>query len=448
MNKQLQNSGRKPKPGTSLADTHPELARQAVSTDCSTLTAGSGKSILWSCSRGHQWTARVLNRTINGSGCPYCANKKVLKGFNDLASSFPDLANEAFGWDPTTLTAGSDKKKIWRCSHGHKWSATVKSRTNISQRNGCPICTNKKIQVGTNDLKSTHPLIALEAHQWDPATVTAGSHSKKKWICGLGHEWTTSVRERTLQKSSCPTCGNRKVLAGFNDLATTHPLVAAESLGWDPTTLTAGSDKKKIWRCSHGHKWSATVKSRALTGNSCPYCGGKKVLPGFNDLATTHPLVAAEALGWDPTTLTAGSHKIRKWKCSEGHIWSAAVLNRTSQNPSGCPSCASSGFNPSEPGFLYFLRHDSLWLFQIGITNNPAVRVSKHKRGGWELIQVRGPMDGQTARDLETRILRALRLNGAKFANESGFERFDGWTEAWTQISLQAASIAELLQLQ
>jgi hypothetical protein len=238
------------------------------------------------------------------------------------------------------------------------------------------------------------------------------------------------------------------VLPGFNDLATTHPLVAAEALGWDPTTVTAGSERRREWKCSNGHKWSAAVKSRALTGNGCPYCGGKKVLAGFNDLATTHPLVAAEALGWDPTTLTAGSHKIRKWKCSEGHIWSAAVLNRTSQNPSGCPSCASSGFNPSEPGFLYFLRHDSLWLFQIGITNNPAVRVSKHKRGGWELIQVRGPMDGQTARDLETRILRALRLNGAKFANESGFERFDGWTEAWTQISLQAASIAELLQLQ
>ncbi len=38
--------------------------------------------------------------------------------------------------------------------------------------------------------------------------------------------------------------------------------------------------------------------SRASEGVGCPYCAGTAVLPGFNDLATTHPDLSSE---WHPT---------------------------------------------------------------------------------------------------------------------------------------------------
>ena len=52
------------------------------------------KKIIWKCKHGHEWEASVKSRTINGTGCPYCSHNKVLAGFNDLASQYPDIAAE------------------------------------------------------------------------------------------------------------------------------------------------------------------------------------------------------------------------------------------------------------------------------------------------------------------------------------------------------------------
>ena len=60
-----------------------------------TLRPNSHRVVWWRCEKGHVWRAAVKSRT-GGSGCPYCANRAVLPGENDLASQFPKLAAE---WD-------------------------------------------------------------------------------------------------------------------------------------------------------------------------------------------------------------------------------------------------------------------------------------------------------------------------------------------------------------
>ena len=45
-----------------------------------------------------------------------------------------------------------------------------------------------------------------------------------------------------------------------------------------------------------------------------------KISIGINDLVTTHPEIAKQALNWDPTTVTAGSGKKEKWICQKNHI--------------------------------------------------------------------------------------------------------------------------------
>ena len=42
----------------------------------------------------HEWIATVKSRSINRTGCPYCSHNKVLAGFNDLATLFPEVADE------------------------------------------------------------------------------------------------------------------------------------------------------------------------------------------------------------------------------------------------------------------------------------------------------------------------------------------------------------------
>ncbi|MBE7011949.1 MAG: hypothetical protein E7415_04685 [Ruminococcaceae bacterium] len=113
-------------------------------------------------------------------------------------------------------------------------------------------------------------------------------------------------------------------------------------LGFNPNTLSLGSGKNAWWKCSKGHEWQAVIKNRTL-GRECPYCSGKKVLKGYNDLQSINPTLATE---WNyekngdlkPQNFTANSGQKVWWKCSKGHEWQAIIANRN--RGSSCPYCS------------------------------------------------------------------------------------------------------------
>ena len=423
---------------TDLATINPELAMEADGWDPTTVTSKSGQKVRWKCNLGHSWEAAVSSRA-NGSGCPYCASQKVLIGFNDLASFAPEIAMEADGWDPTTVTSKSGQKVRWKCNLGHSWEAAVSSRVGGT---GCPTCSNRKVLIGYNDLATTHPELASQADGWDPTTTTAGSEDKKRWRCSMGHVWNATPANRQ-KGAGCLICCNRQVLVGFNDLSTLFPNIAKSAYNWDPQTATPKSGKKAQWKCELGHIWTAVIASRT-NGHGCPLCSGHSVITGINDLATINPELAAQADGWDPTLVMPGTPKKLAWICSEGHKWSAAVSSRSRGN--GCPLCASHGFKPAEPGWLYLVFSDSLEMFQIGISNVPERRLAEHHKNGFDrVLDLRGPMDGIIAQHLEREFLAALSKRKAIFANKAGLEKFDGYTESWTESSLNVTSIKQLL---
>jgi hypothetical protein len=434
-------SGNKVQAGfNDLATTNPELAEQANGWDPTTLSAGSSRKVGWKCELGHEWKAQVANRSL-GDGCPVCSGRKVQAGFNDLATTNPKLAALADGWDPTTVTAGSNIRVKWKCELGHKSVAPVNQRSQY----GCPVCSGHKVLAGFNDLATTNPKLAAQADGWDPTTLSAGSSRKVGWKCELGHEWNAMVASRAAGRG-CAFCSGRAVLAGFNDLATTNPKLAALADGWDPSTLTSYSNEKVQWKCELGHKSITTVGSRSA-GFGCPVCANQEILVGYNDLATTNPELAAQADGWDPTTVTAGNGKKKKWKCEFGHTWKTSPNARTlfTVSTSGCPSCTKFGFDPNKNGWLYFIDNDEIQMFQIGISNVPENRLSQHSKRGWEVIELRGPMDGHLTQKLETDCLHELEKRGAILGHKAGIEKFDGYSEAWTKSSLNVTSIKQLL---
>ena len=421
-----------------LAFRNPTLAAQAFDWDPSTVTPNTHTKKLWQCPLGHKWEAAVSQRS-SGTSCPICSGHKVLIGFNDLATVNPTLAAEAVNWDPATITQYSSSVKLWRCEFGHKWKALVSDR---SAGHGCPICSGNKVLKGFNDLASISPLVATQAFGWDPSTVTKSSMAKKDWLCEQGHKYKATIATR-YQGHGCSICTGQEVLKGFNDLETVNPLLAAQASGWDPSTVTRSAASKKKWLCERGHEFQATVNSRS-GGSGCPFCSGNKVLKGFNDLATVNPLLAAQASGWDPRTVTFGSNSKRDWICESGHQWKADVKSRS--NGIGCPSCTQYGFDPSSNGWLYFLNHPQWEMSQVGITNFPDQRLGNHKKLGWELIELRGPMDGLIAREWETSILQMLKRHGAKLAPEEVVGKFDGYTEAWLTNSHPVKSLRELME--
>ena len=319
-----------------------------------TVSYGSRQKLWWRCEQGHVWQAAVYTRAGGESGCPYCAGKRPWPGFNDLASRFPDLAKE---WHPTKngdLTPdqvlwGSNRRVWWQCAHGHVWDARVKSRAAGA---GCPYCASRQISPGDNDLAAQYPDLAAQWHPTKngdlrPQDVVAGSRRKVWWQCPKGHVWQAASRAGG--GAGCPVCAGKQVVPGENDLATLFPQLAQQ---WDrekngaltPQQVSSYSNRAAWWRCPLGHSWRAAISARAW-GSDCPYCAGRKVLPGFNDLATRDPAVAAE---WDPDLngaltpqmVTAGSHKKAWWRCPENHVWKAVVYSRTGPKHCGCPVCA------------------------------------------------------------------------------------------------------------
>ncbi len=192
-----------------LANTHPDLALQAHLWDPRGVTAGSHQRKEWVCTQGHLTISTIKNRALLGNDCAVCTNQEVLAGYNDLASQYPDIANQALGWDPSTVISGSKIKRDWMCPFGHTYSSSPGQRVRGS---GCSVCAGKKILIGFNDLLSTHPEVAEEAHNWNPKEVMAGTHVKKEFKCPQEHIYRAVVKDRTGSKSGCPICSKH----GFN----------------------------------------------------------------------------------------------------------------------------------------------------------------------------------------------------------------------------------------
>lgn len=98
---------------------------------------------------GHSWQAEVHHRAENNAGCPYCSSNKLLAGFNDLQTIYPELAKE---WHPTLneksaneVMAKSYKKFFWECPCCHygkdgEWVVAPANRTLKGRETACPRC--------------------------------------------------------------------------------------------------------------------------------------------------------------------------------------------------------------------------------------------------------------------------------------------------------------------
>lgn len=100
----------------------------------------------WICSNGHEYEQAIEKRTARNQSCPYCSGHKVLHGFNDFQTKFPEIAKE---WHPTkngdlkpeNVFAGSSKKVWWLCPIGYEYRTAINNRNNGTN---CPICNMRK----------------------------------------------------------------------------------------------------------------------------------------------------------------------------------------------------------------------------------------------------------------------------------------------------------------
>ena len=113
-----------------------------------TLKSKSNNKAWWKCPQGHSWQ-REIYRQAEKRTCPYCCNKQVLVGYNDLCTLFPEIAKE---WDherngsvtPDSIVPGHNKKVWWICPRcGRSYQAPPNRRT--SQGSGCRKCADRAV---------------------------------------------------------------------------------------------------------------------------------------------------------------------------------------------------------------------------------------------------------------------------------------------------------------
>ena len=311
------------------------------------------------CGKGHIWEASPWDyKNISGGMCPYCCHRKLLQGFNDLATLYPDVAQlwdqEGNGMSASDVIARVGKngaKYHWSCDNGHHWERTIGSAI---KHPGCPVCKNQEIVVGYNDISVFAPELFSELDGRHKTVdqlekIFPYSNGKLTWHCPQGHGTYRSAMSKRMSGQGCPVCAGNITTPGINDIATVSPDLMSQ---WDferndisPSAVSSGTRKIKVWwKCDLDHSYQATPGHRT-SGNGCPYCSNKKVLEGFNDLATMFPDVAQQ---WDyqknpngisPKTVVGGSGLRAWWVCGKGHSWDSSVYRRTVEGL-GCPRCS------------------------------------------------------------------------------------------------------------
>ena len=101
----------------------------------------------------------------------------------------------------------------WKCKKHHEWRATANNR---SGGHGCPFCAGRYATKETS-LAAKKPYLTKEWHptkngKLSPADVTPGSHKKVWWQCKNGHEYISSIYNKS-KGNGCPYCSGRRKIA-------------------------------------------------------------------------------------------------------------------------------------------------------------------------------------------------------------------------------------------
>lgn len=254
----------------------------------------------------------------------------------------------------------------------------------------------------TNNFATAFPELLIEWHKerngdLSPYDVAPFSGKKVWWKCSQGHEWESTVSNRTgKNKNGCPFCSGKRA-SDHHNLARLFPDLLNEwcyekNTSLDPEKITPYSHQKVWWRCSKGHEWLTGIAYRTKQKSGCPYCSGKFV-GSDNSLAILHPELARE---WHsekngnltPNDVSPGTDRKVWWLCDKGHSWEAAICHRTSNTKAtGCPYC--SGRNATVENNLKVLFPDLAkeWDFE---KNNPLqpemVKPGSNKKVWWKCI--------------------------------------------------------------
>ena len=274
--------------------------------------------LMWTCNKGHKWSASLHSIKNRGSWCPHCAveaRRLSLKVAQQVATA-------KGGKCLSTKYVSCWQRLQWRCNEGHEWSAPLHSIKHIGT--WCPHCA---LGARRLSLKVAQDLaLARQGRCLSTRYVNCMDHLH--WSCSKSHVWSASLHSIKNKRSWCPHCVGKAPLS----LKVAQDLASARG-GTCISARYVNNKKCLRWRCGKGHEWSASLDSVKNQNSWCPHCAGKAPL----SLSIAQD-IALRRGGRCLATGYVNSRENLKWSCSKGHSWLAS-LSSIKNKDSWCPHC-------------------------------------------------------------------------------------------------------------
>ncbi len=341
--------------GKDLASLHPEVAGQwhlvrNHGQQPGAFLPQSNKKVWWICGRGHEWQARIQDRT-RGTGCPYCTRQTSqleVRIYSELKSILGNVVCRR-KFDGTEIDVYIPGENIAIEVDGTYWH---RRRYRIERKKQLQLRKRgiRLVRLREKPLRKLGKADVLFATREDHSRIVARLMNS---LLGLVSSPHRPLLKGYVEKGQLQNANEyHQLLACLpgpppeESLAVLYPKVAAEwsyerNTPLSPEQFAVRSNRKVWWRCKKGHEWTAVIHTRTK-GIGCPYCSGR-LATSETSLLTKRPDLARE---WhparnarlQPNEVTPFSHKRVWWLCGSGHEWQAIIANRASANE--CPYCS------------------------------------------------------------------------------------------------------------
>jgi DNA-directed RNA polymerase subunit RPC12/RpoP len=325
------------------------------------ISLGSKLKVFWLCKNCGFSFDQSPNTRVYGHGCPKC-NKLygtsfpeqaiyfyISKVFKNTINGYKDSINGITELDiyiPEIKTAIEYDGGNWHNSE--KSFIKEKKKYEACKKNGIRLIRVKEKNL--DELEKNCDLTIISLYQGKNGDLSSLDNIIKEICKNLGLSISVDS-ENDFYKISSQYLTNTI----NNSLAKKFPEIAQD---WDyssnfpilPTQVAYSSNKTFFWKCSKcRNTWKTSPNSRTNKSHktACPYCVGRIVQPGKNDLATLFPKLMNiwdfkknSIINLDPAKLSIKSFKKANWICNVCNgEWQARISDKT--KATGCPYCSN-----------------------------------------------------------------------------------------------------------
>lgn len=282
-------------------------------------------------------------------GCPYCSRIKLRKG-ESFAELHPELMDE-YAPDnlinPYNVFPNSKEAVEWICKEcEYHWTATFALR-HVGNGN-CPVCNRTALIPDKNSFAAVYPDYIKYWSISNNRKTDEVFYNSTEWfrfICPTCNGEHGAFISDFLSNNSCPYCKGIRLSPNINSLKVIYPDIARRwspnnSLG--PEMVLPTSTEWIKWVCDTcACEYSSPVRNVVNGTDDCPYCNGKRAIPGKTSLKALYPDIAkllSPNDGHDIDFIVPTTQTSYIWKCPKcNYDYNASVYDMI--HGYTCPYC-------------------------------------------------------------------------------------------------------------